>query len=141
MCITAPQQGGREHAVSGAAIKMNINVHRLPQNTRARRVALRRGRAMLDVFSHFMPKPFLERLGELIPGHPVLAAFPRIETLWSVDARRKLLDETDGLEQVLWLANPPIQLLAPPDESPDVARFATDGLAEVCPRPPDPFTA
>jgi len=36
-----------------------------------------------------MPKPFLDWLGELIPGHPVLAAFPRIETLWSVDARRR----------------------------------------------------
>src|SRR4030081_1670599 len=115
--------------------------HRLPQNTRARRVALRRGHAMLDVFTHFMPKPFLERLGDLIPGHPVLAAFPRIETLWSVDARRKLLDETDGLQQVLSLANPPIQLVAPPDKSPDVARFANDGLAEVCRRHPDRFPA
>src|ERR1700716_2520220 len=96
---------------------------------------------MLDVFSHFMPKPFLERLGGLIPGHPVLAAFPRIETLWSVDARRKLLDETDGLQQVLSLANPPIELVAPPDKSPDVARFANDGLAEVCRRHPDRFPA
>jgi hypothetical protein len=32
---------------------------------------------MLDVFTHFMPKPFLDRLGDLIPGHPVLTAFPR----------------------------------------------------------------
>ena len=96
---------------------------------------------MLDVFTHFMPKPFLERLGDLIPGHPVLAAFPRIETLWSLDARRRLLDETDGLQQVLSLANPPIELLAPPDKSPDVARFANDGLAEVCGRHPDRFPA
>src|SRR5882757_7765084 len=104
-------------------------------------VRCRRGRPMLDVFTHFMPKPFLERLGELIPGHPVLAAFPRIETLWSVDARRRLLDETDGLQQVLSLANPPIELVAPPDKSPDVARFANDGLAEVCGRHPDRFPA
>ena len=96
---------------------------------------------MLDVFTHFMPKPFLERLGDLIPGHPVLTAFPRIETLWSLDARLRLLDETDGLQQVLSLANPPIELLAPPDKSPDVARFANDGLAEVCRRHPDRFPA
>jgi len=96
---------------------------------------------MLDVFTHFMPKPFLERLSELIPGHPVLTAFPRIETLWSVDARRKLLDETDGLQQVLSLANPPIELVAPPDKSPDVARFANDGLADVCRQHPDRFPA
>jgi predicted TIM-barrel fold metal-dependent hydrolase len=96
---------------------------------------------MLDVFTHFMPKPFLERLGDLIPGHPVLTAFPRIETLWSLDARLRLLDETDGLQQALSLANPPIELLAPPDKSPDVARFANDGLAEVCRRHPDRFPA
>src|SRR3979409_1656094 len=85
---------------------------------------------MLDVFSHFMPKPFLERLGALLPGASVLAA-----------ARRKLRDETDGLQQVLSLANPPIELVAPPDKSPDVARFANDGLAEVCRRHPDRFPA
>ncbi len=95
---------------------------------------------MLDIFTHFMPKPFLERLG-LIPGHPVLAAFPRLETLWDVDARLKLLDEFDGLQQVLSLANPPIELVAPPDKSPEVARLANDGLAEICAEHPDRFPA
>jgi uncharacterized protein len=96
---------------------------------------------MLDVFTHFMPKPFLDRLGDLVPGHPVLAAFPRIATLWSLEARLRLLDETEGLQQVLSLANPPIELLAPPDRSPEVARMANDGLAEVCGRHPDRFPA
>ena len=40
-----------------------------------------------------MPKAYLDRLGDLIPGHPVLTAFPRLKTLWDVDARRALLDE------------------------------------------------
>src|ERR1700704_4308055 len=113
---------------------------RLPPHTHALTVArpMPPGPAMLDVFTHFMPKPFLDRLSDLIPGHPVLTAFPRIETLWSLDARLRLLDETDGLQQVLSLANPPIELLAPPDKSPDVARFANDGVAEVCRRHPDP---
>jgi len=96
---------------------------------------------MLDIFTHFMPKPFLDRLGELIPGHPVLAAFPRIKPLWDVDARLALLDEFDGLQQVLSLANPPIELVAPPDKSPDVARMANDALAEVCGRHRDRFPA
>ena len=42
---------------------------------------------MIDVFNHFMPKAYLDRLGDLIPGHPVLTAFPRLKTLWDVDAR------------------------------------------------------
>jgi uncharacterized protein len=96
---------------------------------------------MLDIFTHFMPKPFLDRLGDLIPGHPVLAAFPRIKPLWDVDARLALLDEFDGLQQVLSLANPPIELVAPPDKSPEVARMANDALAEVCGRHRDRFPA
>jgi aminocarboxymuconate-semialdehyde decarboxylase len=96
---------------------------------------------MLDIFTHFMPKPFLDRLGELIPGHPVLAAFPRIKTLWDVDARLMLLDEFDGLQQVLSLANPPIELIAPPDRTPQIARMANDALAAICDRHRDRFPA
>ena len=67
---------------------------------------------MIDVFNHFMPKAYLDRLGDLIPGHVVLTAFPRLKTLWDVDARLALLDQFDGLQQVLSLANPPLELIA-----------------------------
>jgi aminocarboxymuconate-semialdehyde decarboxylase len=96
---------------------------------------------MLDIFTHFMPKPYLDRLGDLIPGHPVLAAFPRIKPLWDVDARLALLDEFDGLQQVLSLANPPIELIAPPAGTPDIARMANDDLAAICQKHPDRFPA
>jgi uncharacterized protein len=96
---------------------------------------------MLDIFNHFVPKPYLDRLGELIPGHPVLAAFPRIKTLWDVDARLALLDAFDGLQQVLSLANPPIELIAPPDRTPQIARMANDALAEICGKHRDRFPA
>ena len=36
---------------------------------------------MLDVFNHFMPQAYFDRLGALIPGHPILTAFPRLKTL------------------------------------------------------------
>ena len=65
---------------------------------------------MIDVFTHFMPKPYLDRLADLIPGHAVLSAFPRLKTLWDVDARLRLIDEFLDLQQVLSLANPPIDL-------------------------------
>jgi uncharacterized protein len=96
---------------------------------------------MIDVFNHFMPRAYLDRLQDLIPGHMVLASFPRLETLWNIEARLALLDEFDGLQQVLSLANPPLELIAPPDKSPDLARLANDSLAEVCRRHPDRFPA
>jgi uncharacterized protein len=87
---------------------------------------------MIDIFNHFMPKAYLDRLGDLIPGHMVLAAFPRLKTLWDIDARLSLLDEFDGLQQVLSLANPPLELIASADETPALARLANDALAELC---------
>ncbi len=96
---------------------------------------------MIDVFNHFMPKAYLDRLQDLIPGHMVLTSFPRLETLWNIEARLALLDEFDGLQQVLSLANPPLELIAPPDKSPDLARLANDALAEICRKHPDRFPA
>lgn len=96
---------------------------------------------MIDVFNHFMPKGYFDRLGDLIPGHPVLTAFPRIKTLLDVDARRALLDEFPGTQHVLSLANPPPELIGPPDKTPDLVRLANDQLAEVCRKHPDHFPA
>ena len=94
---------------------------------------------IIDVFNHFMPKPYLDRLTQLIPGHVATTAFPRLKALVDVDARLRLLDEFDGLQQVLSLANPPLELVAGPDVTPDLARLANDSLAEVCRKHPDRF--
>ena len=96
---------------------------------------------IIDIFNHFMPKAYLDRLASLIPGHVAVTAFPRLKTLWDVDARLALLDEFDGLQQVLSLANPPLELIAPPDQTPELARLANDALAELCRRHPDRFPA
>ena len=94
---------------------------------------------MIDVFNHFMPKAYFDRLGGLIPGHPVLTAFPRIKALLDIDARRALLDEFPGTQHVLSLANPPPELIGPPDKTPDLVRLANDSLAEICRKYPDHF--
>src|SRR5262249_37331969 len=94
---------------------------------------------IIDVFNHFMPPKYFARLGTLIPGHMVLSAFPRLPTLCDLDARLKLVDEFDGLQQVLSLANPPLELIASPRDTPDLARLANDELAEICARYPQRF--
>jgi uncharacterized protein len=96
---------------------------------------------MIDVFNHFMPKVYLDRLESVIPGHTAVTAFPRLKTLWDIDARLALLDEFPGLQQVLSLANPPLELIATADRTPDLARIANDALADVCRKRPDRFPA
>jgi predicted TIM-barrel fold metal-dependent hydrolase len=94
---------------------------------------------MLDVFTHFTPRPFFDKIAGLIPGHPVLKAFPQLPALLDLDARLRLLDAFDGLQQVLSLANPPIEILGTADQTPAFARQANDLLADICRRHPDRF--
>ena len=94
---------------------------------------------IIDVFNHFMPKAYLDRLAALIPGHVAVTAFPRLDTLVDIEARLALLDEFDGLQQVLSLANPPLELIAPPERTPELARLANDELAELCRKHSDRF--
>jgi uncharacterized protein len=94
---------------------------------------------ILDVFNHFMPKSIYDRLSELVPGHVALSAFPQLPTLWDVHARLRMMDEFGDLQHVLSLANPPIEMLGTPDRTPELARIANDGLAELCAKHPDHF--
>ena len=96
---------------------------------------------IIDIFNHFMPKAYLDRLTQLIPGHVATTAFPRLATLVDVDARLRLLDEFGDFAQVLSLANPPLELVGSPEITPELARIANDALAEICRQHPDRFPA
>jgi predicted TIM-barrel fold metal-dependent hydrolase len=96
---------------------------------------------IIDIFNHFMPKAYLDRLTQLIPGHVATTAFPRLVTLVDVDARLRLLDEFGDFAQVLSLANPPLELVGSPEITPELARTANDALAEICSQHPDRFPA
>jgi uncharacterized protein len=95
----------------------------------------------IDIFNHFMPKAYFDRLPTLIPGHVVLSAFPRVKPLVDVDARLRLIDEFDDLQHVPSLANPPLELIGPSEVSVQLARIANDALAELCAKYPRYFPA
>ena len=94
---------------------------------------------IIDIFNHFMPKAYLDRLSQLIPGHVATTAFPRLVTLVDIDARLRLLEEFGDFAQVLSLANPPLELVGSADVTPALARLANDSLAEICRAHPDRF--
>jgi uncharacterized protein len=96
---------------------------------------------IIDIFNHFMPRAYLERMTKLTPDHVAAIAFPRLDTLVDVDARLRLVDGFDGLSQVLSLANPPLEAIGPPAVASELARIANDGLAEICGKYPRAFPA
>ena len=94
---------------------------------------------MLDIFNHFMPHSIFDRLEKLVPGHVALKAFPERPSLLELSSRLSMMDEFEGLQQVLSLSNPPIELLGGPEITPLLARIANDGLAEICDKHRDRF--
>ena len=94
---------------------------------------------IIDIFNHFMPAAYFDWLKKLAPELPAATAFPRLRTLWDIDARLRLLDQFGDYQQVLSLANPPLELLPSPQQTPDYARMVNDGLADICRRHPERF--
>ena len=95
----------------------------------------------LDAYNHILPLAYFERLMEIIPDPRLRERWPRLKTLYDVDEHLRLMDGFDDYAQVLSLGNPPLEMLGSPDETPELARLANDGLADLCRRYPDRFPA
>jgi predicted TIM-barrel fold metal-dependent hydrolase len=99
----------------------------------------------LDIFPHIFPPAFFERVKGIAEQSPSLAAqikrWLHIPVLWDLDARLKMMDRFPGYQQILTLSLPAIEFLAPRDKSPELARIANDGMAEIVARHPDRFPA
>jgi len=99
----------------------------------------------LDIFPHIFPKAFFERMTSIAGQNPSLAAqikrWLHIPVLWDLDARLKMMERFPGYRQILTLSLPAIEFLAPHDQSPELARLANDGMAEIVAAHPDRFPA
>lgn len=93
----------------------------------------------LDAFNHFSPAPYFEAFCQRQPQHPAATLFRRRPELYDIDARLRLLDQVDDYAQILCLANPPLEAIAGPDDSPQLARLGNDTLAATCRAWPDRF--
>jgi predicted TIM-barrel fold metal-dependent hydrolase len=93
----------------------------------------------IDIFNHFTPAKVYAQFKALAPDNPGLKAFGALPALWDLDARLRLLEEFPDYQQVISLSNPPLELLAGPNRTPELARLANDELAAVCDRHPELF--
>jgi predicted TIM-barrel fold metal-dependent hydrolase len=95
----------------------------------------------IDIFPHIFPKPFFDRMLDVAPDKAAIKRWLHIPVLWDLDARLRMMDEFGDYRQILTLSLPTLESLAPPDRSPELARLANDGMAEICARHPDRFPA
>ncbi len=99
----------------------------------------------VDIFPHIFPKAFFDRMKELAERNPALAGqikrWLHIPVLWDLDARLTMMKRFRGYKQILTLSLPAIEFLAGPEESPELARIANDGMAQIVAEHPDQFPA
>ncbi|HZQ59733.1 MAG TPA: amidohydrolase family protein [Casimicrobiaceae bacterium] len=94
----------------------------------------------IDIFPHIFPRRFFDTMLEIAPDKNAIKRWLHIPVLYDLDARLRMMD-TFGPEyqQVLTLSLPTIEAIAPADKSPEVARLANDGMAEISHKYPDRF--
>ena len=94
----------------------------------------------IDAFCHFNPKRYHDELLESPQGKANIGKRVRgIPALWDLDVRLKVVDQFPDYSQVISLGMPMVDRLWGPDRSPEMARIANDGLAEVVAKHPDRF--
>jgi predicted TIM-barrel fold metal-dependent hydrolase len=93
----------------------------------------------LDIFPHIFPRRFFDKMLEIAPDKGAIKRWLNIPVLYDLDARLRMMEEFGEYGQILTLSLPAIEYLAPPDKSPDLAKIANDGMAEICAKYPDRF--
>lgn len=96
----------------------------------------------IDIFPHILPRPFYERMLELLDGSGDLQKRVRqIPVMVDLDLRFRIMDQFPGYQQVLTLSSPPLENAGDAKTSPELARIANDGMAELVAKYPDRFPA
>lgn len=95
----------------------------------------------IDIYNHIFPKRFFDKMQEVWPNAKDLGKRLRgIPMLVDLDERFRVMDLFGSdYRQVLSLASPPLEILGGPDVTPELAKVANDGMAELVGRYPDRF--
>ena len=94
----------------------------------------------IDIFPHILPRRYFDRMLAVAPrGLTLQKRMAGIPVLVDLDLRLRIMDRYEGYVQVLTLASPPIEIVGGPETSPELARLANDGMAEIVASHPDRF--
>jgi len=94
----------------------------------------------LDIFNHIFPKIFYDKMMEVNPNLEDIGKRVRgVPVLYDLEERFRCMDLFEDYAQILCLASPPLEIIAGPDVTPDLAKVANDGMAEYVAKYPDRF--
>lgn len=94
----------------------------------------------IDIFNHIFPKSFYDKMLSVAPNAKDINKRVRnIPCIVDLDERFRIMDRFKDYVQVICLPNPPIESLAFPPLSTELAKLANDGMAELVRKYPDRF--
>ena len=94
----------------------------------------------IDIYNHVLPPAYFELVKTHAKDAGIVKRMSSLRMLWDLEARAAmLLEKFPDVVQVLTLSAPAPELLGGPDQSPEFARVANDGMAEICKRWPEQF--
>jgi predicted TIM-barrel fold metal-dependent hydrolase len=93
----------------------------------------------LDIYPHIFPRRYFDKMVEVAPDRGAIKRWLNIPVLYDLEARLKMMEEFREYRQILTLSLPAIEFIAGPERSPELARIANDGMAEISARHPDRF--
>ena len=94
----------------------------------------------IDSFCHFFPQSIFRLMSATAGGTTdVGKRMQGVHTIFDLDARFRMMDPFEDYTQILSLGLPPLEGMVGPDKTPEFARAANDGLAELVAKYPDRF--
>lgn len=95
----------------------------------------------IDVFPHILPAKYKEAFRKVNTSEAFIKMHDIIPTLYDLDYRFRIMDEHDGLMQILTLSGPAVENFAEPRQALELSRLANDEMAELVARYSDRFAA
>jgi len=96
----------------------------------------------IDIYNHVMPQAYLDLVKQHSKEPGMVKRMSSLRMLWDIEHRVAMLREKfRDVQQVLTLGLPSPELLGDASHSPEFARVANDGMAEMCRKWPKEFPA
>lgn len=102
----------------------------------------------IDIFCHILPAKYRQALYKKAQRGLYLEADDDLEShhnstpaLFDLDLRFRIMDQYEGVRQVLTIAAPPLEAVAGPEVTVGLAKLANDGIAELVEKYPERFVA
>ena len=94
----------------------------------------------LDIFNHFFPRAFYDRMIELSPkGKDINKRVREVPSIVDLDKRLRIVDQFDDYQQVICLPAPALEDFG--KHSVEMAKLGNDGMAELVAKHRDHFPA